>query len=661
MLKSIAKFSFAILLILFSISLIIQMKYSISFTEYLAYSMPLTREEQQYLAEKGTLFYGVDTEAAPFSFLDEKTGNPAGLVVDYMSFFGLEMGVDVVCRPVAQAEVVEALRKGEIDMTDLFQDPEGNQRYLSTQSIYQLRGIMVTQYENREISQYRDMQGKRLLLIEGDFLAPKVLRAFPREQQMDICYVDSVKTGLTMLMEGQADAMVANEAVIDEYAADMGIKSALRQVGGEVYKEDVTLAVDIYETKLYNILNKEILQLKKKQVLSDIQERWLGSSAPIVNDSISVKWAQWIIVFCVSAVVLLMIWESVLNRRIDQKTREIQIERNNLQTVIDHIHALIAVINSDEIIVQCNAYGEKMLQEKNGACIGCGIGTVGMLQDLYNLYQEDTAASYYSYHGRYYSISVSTVNKNKNNRLIQIEDNTEKVLSEQKLRQESKMIAVGQLSAGLAHEIRNPLGLIKNYAYILRDFAQEDMADHALNVIGDSADRIDHLVENLLHFSRLSNDQPALLNIEALLQNIVELERKKIEKQQITLSLLCPENLSLCTREETIKIVAFNLINNAVEAFTEIERQERKLEIRAALTENVLTLEVEDNGPGMSPETMENVFNPFFSTKDTGTGLGLYIVSTELARVNGQISVKSVQGEGSVFTVLLPGERQKEQ
>lgn len=660
MLKSLAKCTFAIMLILFSISLVVYMKYDISVTEYLADSVPLTRQEQQYLKEKTVLRFGVDTEAAPFSFFNEETGKIEGLIVDYMAFAALELGVEVEYIPIAQEGIADSIREQQIDMTDLFVNPKDKKRYLSTQFLYSLEGIMVTSYQNRTVTQYKDMEGRTLLLMEGDFMESKIMGVMPKNQSMNIQYVESVKDGLKLLMDGEADALAANEAVIDYYAEELGITNDLRQVGDAVYKESVAFAVNIYDSMLYNILNKEVLQLKKKHVMGDLQEKWLGSSTPIITDSISVQWAQWIIIFSVSTVILLMIWESVLNRRIDQKTREIQIERNNLQTIIDNINSLVAVVNEEDIITQCNAYGKNLLKDKGGGFLGCGMSTVTMLSDLYALYCQSADEPYIRYQGRYYSIFVRNVGAEKKNRLIQIEDCTEKVLTERKFRQESKMIAVGQLSAGLAHEIRNPLGLIKNYSYILRDYAEDDMASHSLDVIGESADRIDHLIENLLRFSRLSNDKPARLNVDQLLQNIIDLERKKTEKQNIVLSLLCPKDLYIYTREETIKIVAFNLINNAIESFHELQREQGKLEIRAKAENGALVLEVEDNGSGMSQETMENIFNPFFSTKDTGTGLGLYIVSSELEKVGGKISAKSELGQGTVFTVMIPAERKNE-
>lgn len=661
MLKPFAKFLFAVLLIVVSISLIVEMKYSISLTEYLAYSVPLTREEKQYLQEKETLVYGIDPEAAPFSFVNEETGQIEGLVADYMSILALDLGMDIQSKVVEPSEILESLKTREIDMTDLFVDTGEKNQYVSTQPLYELTGIMVTRYGNREISAYRDMQGKRLAMVEGDFLELRVLKAFPQGQSMDIVYTDSVKKGLELLMEDQVDALVANETVIDFYAEEMDIESDLRQVGDAVYKEDVTLAVNVYDTKLYNILNKEILNLKKRNVFIEAQEKWLGTSAPIVTDSTSVKWAQWIILFCVGTVVILMLWESVLNRRIEQKTREIRIEKNNLQVVIDNIDALIAVINGDDVITQCNDYGKRLLQDTAGSFVGCGLGTIGMLKDLYDMYGKNPDAPYYIYKERYYSVFVRVLNGSRGNRLMMVEDCTGTQMAERKLRQESKMIAVGQLSAGLAHEIRNPLGLIKNYSYLLRDYATDDMAGHSLDVIGDSAKRIDQLVENLLRFSRLSNDKTEMLNVEKLLRSILDLEQKKLEKQKVTLSLVCAKDLTLYMCEETVKIIAFNLINNAVEAFREANMSEGRLKIGAKCEEGVFYLKVEDNGPGMSQTVVEHIFNPFFTTKDTGTGLGLYIVNSELEKVNGQITVDSRPGEGSAFTVKIPVREQTDE
>lgn len=691
MLKKFSKAAFAVLLILVSASLIIEMKYSISFSEYLAYSVPLTREEHLYLKEKGRLIYGVDPENAPFSEIPQGSGQAEGLILDYISILSVNLSTPIIEKSVPTPEQTEALKDETIDVSDLFRDTDANNRYVSTQPIYQLEGILVTRYDNKDLNSFSDFRGRKLALIRDTYSEKKILDDFPDNQPMNLLYVDSIKDGLQLLMDGRVDGVAGNEITIDHYAEELGIKDNLRQIGEKLYKEDVALAVNIYDTKLYNILNKAILKLKKEDAFSEVQSKWLGNWASMRANATSVRLAQWIIIFCVALVELLMIWESVLNRRIDQKTHELQIEKNNLQVIIDNINALVAVISGEDIITHCNARGREMLGDPDGSFLGCGLGTVDFLQQLYTMHLAEPEHPYYQLDSHYYSVSLLFLNQKKQNRLLLIEDCTQKTLTEKKMRQENKMAAVGQLSAGLAHEIRNPLGLIKNYSYILHDLAEEyqreqaaatdctqscenrngqqtqclhlpvaedlEMFDHALDVIDDSTRRIDNLVENLLSFSRLSNDKPSSFNIEKILQSIISLEEKKLEKSHTKLNLSCPKGLTVCTREETIKITAFNLINNAAEAFAQTEQTNCRLDILIRAEDGILTMEVTDNGPGMSEDTLENIFNPFFTTKDTGTGLGLYIVSSELEKVNGQITATSKQGEGTRFTVTVPLEQ----
>lgn len=662
MLKGFAKLLFAVVLILVSASLIIQMKYSISFNEYLAYSQPLTREEQQFLKEKKSLTYGIVAENAPFTSKNEQTGDDEGLTIDYIDIISQELNIPIYEKVVEAGDEPQALREEQIDITELFSAAKGSSSYVSTQPVYKLDNILVTLYENKKINYIRDLNTKKIAVLKDEFLEKALTGSMPKGQTTNFVYVPSMKTGLTMLAEGKVDAVAGTELTINYYAQQLGMENSLRHIGDNICTEDVALAVSVYNTKLYNILNKTLLQLKKDGAFDSSQKLWLGSSASMVTNSASVRWAEWIIIVCVAIVELLMFWESVLNRRIEKKTLELRIEKKNLQTIIDNIDALIAVISGDDIITQCNAFGKRLLGDERASFLGCGIGSVEILGDLYRLYSADPNAPYYAYRHREYAISVRVLNPEKGTRLIRIEDCTESNLAERKLRQENKMAAVGQLSAGLAHEIRNPLGLIKNYSYILQDYATDDMAQHSLDVIKDSVGRIDSLIENLLRFSRLSNDTSASFNLEKLLQSILSLERKKLDAGKIEIALSCPQDFSIRTREETVKILAFNLINNAAEAIAESGQTSGKIEISVTRLEenNLIQMIFSDNGPGMDENQLERVFDPFFTTKDTGTGLGLYIVSTEVEKVGGQISLKSTPAEGTTFTVLLPDEKNEE-
>ena len=652
MLKGFAKFVFAVTLIIVSVSLIIEMKYDLTLNRYLAYSAPLTQEEELFLKEKKTLTFGADFDRNPYLFYNEEIGKTDGILSEYIKFLERNMGVTINIVDCDPKSIEDKIGKENLDFTDTFYDEKDNRNLNFTQSVYDTEGTMVVNYEST-IHEYRDLNQKTLAIINGENTLGKIENVLPKGDNIIIKKVDNAKEGLKLLKHGKVDALAGNKLIIDKASRELEMKNQLRHIGKQLYKGEVVFALNPYEAKLYNILNKEILTLKRSRFYGETQEEWLGATSLLGTGSASVRWAQWIITFCVGVVILLMIWETVLNRRIDQKTREIKIEKKNLQTVIDNISSLVAVINRQGEIVTCNEYGKNMLKDENGSFIGCNYGTVKMLKDMYQLHKDYPEKPFYLYEDKYYQVSLNEIGHKETNFILIITDCTEQTIAEQKMRQESKMIAVGQLSAGLAHEIRNPLGLIKTYSYLLQDYSTDEMSEHSLEVINNSVSRIDNLIENLLSFSRLSTDKAEKFNITKLTQNIIDLGKKTFEREHVEIIFKPSKNLFVTVVEESVKIVIYNLINNAIEAFKENNQSDGQIQIEEKIQENLLTITVSDNGPGMTEETIENIFNPFFTTKDTGTGLGLYIVITELKKINGQIRVKSSVNQGSTFIVEI--------
>ena len=223
------------------------------------------------------------------------------------------------------------------------------------------------------------------------------------------------------------------------------------------------------------------------------------------------------------------------------------------------------------------------------------------------------------------------------------------------------MIAVGELSAGLAHEIRNPLGLIKSYIYVIRKKLSDSVGLHAVQVIDDSVDRINNLIENLLGFSRLSREKTEVVNVEELIWSMVMLEHKRMEKSGIDIhvDMDLPAGSELPVNGDVLKLTIVNLFNNSIDALADIPREKKEIRIGVREREERLMIDFADNGSGISRENLEAVFNPFFTTKETGTGLGLYILNSEIQGIHGTITAESTEGEGTCFHVTLPIEREE--
>ena len=240
-------------------------------------------------------------------------------------------------------------------------------------------------------------------------------------------------------------------------------------------------------------------------------------------------------------------------------------------------------------------------------------------------------------------------------KLYIVEEWTQRYLNEQRNIQEEKMIAVGQLSAGLAHEIRNPLGLIKSYMFLIQDFCKGEDGVHAVRVIDDSIKRINRLIDSLLKFSRLSGEEEKEVDIGELVNNILLLEKKQTDDQNICVdfSLTGKEMKPVRLNEDLLKITIINLLNNSIDALAEVKRS-RRIEIRVTILEKMVHLVFRDNGCGIDSGKLLEIFNPFYTSKERGTGLGLYLVHSQLEQAGGTIRAESVMGEGTVFYVEIP-------
>lgn len=230
---------------------------------------------------------------------------------------------------------------------------------------------------------------------------------------------------------------------------------------------------------------------------------------------------------------------------------------------------------------------------------------------------------------------------------------------EEALRQQivhtGKLAGVGQLAAGIAHQLRNPLGIIRNALYLLDAVLGEGTQDARIYMkkIDSAVRRSQNIIDNLLGFSRPSRHETEQIDIVGLLQQILLLEGKAIEKQDIQ---IVPDYRPIPSVEanlDSLKDIFLNLVSNAVQAMP----RGGTLALSTDLAdEHHIKISIRDTGEGISSDTKERIFYPFFSTKDPskGTGLGLFVVQVVLERIGGTISVDSTPGQGTVFSVILP-------
>jgi two-component system, NtrC family, sensor histidine kinase HydH len=225
--------------------------------------------------------------------------------------------------------------------------------------------------------------------------------------------------------------------------------------------------------------------------------------------------------------------------------------------------------------------------------------------------------------------------------------------AEAQVRRTERLAALGQLSAGLAHEIRNPLSTIKGSAeMLLKNVEANGAVAHELaGYISTEVDRTNALVTRFLDFAR-----PLALRLEPTeITEVIDEAVAQVEKHTPPLDVSIYKNYSpdippFLLDRQLIERVLYNLILNAAQA----SPPRGSVTVKTRQVDDMVEVDVIDRGSGIAPKDRESIFNPFFTTKSSGVGLGLAIVSKIVDEHGGQITVESEPGDGSVFRVFLP-------
>ncbi len=235
-----------------------------------------------------------------------------------------------------------------------------------------------------------------------------------------------------------------------------------------------------------------------------------------------------------------------------------------------------------------------------------------------------------------------------------MKDVTQQELSDRLFAQMEKLSAIGELAAGLAHEIKNPLAGIKGAIEIIRDRMDEDYPHRmVLDDVLSEVTRIDRIVMNLLSYSKPRKPNFVKTNLMTLMGNVIALIQNLAASKRILLQVQSEENTpSIMGDENDLRQLFMNLLLNSIEA---LEIKGRVwIKFRTSSDSKFLKVEVLDNGPGIPEGDLPKIFQPFYTTKKQGTGLGLATCKRIVLDHGGEIRVESELGKGTRFLIDFP-------
>lgn len=355
--------------------------------------------------------------------------------------------------------------------------------------------------------------------------------------------------------------------------------------------------------------------------------------------------------------------------KLEERALALSSLQNYTKSILESTTSGVLSVDRDMRIVACNRAAAEIFGMDEEEIIGSKLfelcrGDTDMCQQVKRVVdgereRVDTEMTLTNARGRVVPAAVSVaphkdLGGGKLGAVVTIEDMTEiRDLTEQLLRAD-RLAAMGELVAGVAHEVRNPLGTIRASIQLLEaENADKNSIAELAPVVKQEIDRLDRVIKTLLDFGRPSKPVLAEVDLGAIIDDVVGFTSRFARSSGVTIaSQVDDKTPRVWADPERLKQVFINLIFNAVQAMPKGGR----VDISVAPEDGFVRLVFRDEGAGIPADTIPKIWDPFFTTRPDGTGLGLAVVHRIVDEHSGYIAVESEVGKGSTFTVRLPVE-----
>ena len=345
-----------------------------------------------------------------------------------------------------------------------------------------------------------------------------------------------------------------------------------------------------------------------------------------------------------------------LEREVAKRTEELSSEKEKLDSIVTAIGSGIVLLDPEGRIKWVNQAMREMAGQDivgmncDELCADCTLVGSYVVNDM----QTEIMANLFGKNDKFFQMTtapVKGVDGEVHGYIRLVQDVTEMKKMEEQMMHSEKLASIGRLTAGIAHEIGNPLTSVFSFVQILKEMEEDEFKKESLDTIYFHINRVAEILKQLSGFSKMPTVELKRWNVNNLIQSSLSLIQYDKRAKEITIVRdLFPDMPEVTTDGSQLSQVFVNLILNAVDAMP----GGGTLTIRSRLNDGSMTIGFEDTGIGISRENISRIFDPFFTTKEKGTGLGLAVSYSIIKKLNGSLTVESEVNKGTRFRITLP-------
>ncbi|WP_078408771.1 transporter substrate-binding domain-containing protein [Priestia abyssalis] len=626
-----------------------------------------------------------DRYLPPFSYVNED-GKFTGFSVELFERIAKQENVAFEFIPMASYKAIEALKKGEIDaVMGMKYSSRLSGQFLFSESYFMVTDTVVL--PKKDASSVRTLTDLRekIVVIQED---PTALSLIMNIRDAEVTTALNTRDAFAHLMANRADALLTNKWTAAHYIKQNNIDSQYEMVDGLTgTSAEFTAIVHPNERQLLQIINTSIAEMKANGDYLELHSHWFSG----ITDQRLKELRNWIAALVILLILILValsiiyLWNKKLKDEVRKRTAALEFVNRKLkdqqielsqadqfkENILNHIYSGLITFDNENNLTSINRRARTILNLAGEGPIGVeDILSLPKMKQVLAAYEESAAAaakesevifseelSFEDDSGKHRSILFRIIPLNgrdlrSEGYLITLADRSEERMLERKLALQEKMGALGQLVAGVAHEIRNPLTTLKMFVEMLpKKYENPEFRDEMLKYVPESVKRMNQIVEGLLGYSRRNEAKRDIFALTLCIQSIVSIMEPTLRKNAVKLVLDVDDRAYAFADQNQIGQILLNFMLNGLDAMA--DSQEKVMTVTAYSDDKYAYITVADTGCGIEPEALARLFEPFYTTKTTGIGLGLSLCYQWAEENNGGLDVKSLEN-GSEFTVKLP-------